>query len=1278
MIPLSFAQRRLWFLYRFTGPSPTYNIPAVLRLRGKLDAQALAAAIQDVVIRHDSLRTLIVDDDTGSPSQLVLPASEVAVDVPLAHDPADVAAAIAEITEHPFDLSSEIPVRACVLRCSADEHVLALVVHHIAADGGSVGPFIADLATAYAARLAGQAPGWAPLPVRYVDYTLWQRELLGDESDADSVLATQVRYWQQELADVPQPLALPADRQRPATMGYEGDAVHFTIDQELFAGIEELARGRGLTMSMVLQAALAVMLHRVGGGDDLTIGSPIAGRAEEALADMVGFFVNTWVLRVKLGGNTSFEQVMEQVRGKALAAYENQDAPFERLVELLNPDRSLAYHPFFQVMFAWQNFARLELELPGLRVTAEPAATKTAKFDLFFNLAPDAAGRNADGVIEYATALFDRETVERLALRLLSVLRQVVADPAGDITSVTVLEPGEENWLLSELNETSAQLPGRSVHKVFERQAAATPDAIALAYGDRTLTYAELDRLADNFARQLVRRGVGPESIVAVAVKRSPELVITLVAVLKAGGAYLPVDLRYPPERVAFMLSDSAPCLLVADEEFAPPEDRPSVLVAELYAAADGPLPDTDNGDQAAYVMYTSGSTGLPKAIATTHHNVVALAADRRWRGGAHARVLLHSPQTFDASTYELWVPLLTGGTVVVGPPADLDAPGLAALVTGQRLTALWLTAGLFAAIADSDPACLAGLAELWAGGDVVPAATVDQVRQACPGLRVVNGYGPTETTVFATAHSVADGPAGMQVPIGRPMDNMAVFVLDGGLRPVPPGVVGELYVAGAGVARGYVRRAGLTAERFVACPFGGPGARMYRTGDLVAWNSAGVLSFRGRGDAQVKVRGFRVEPGEIEAALLAHPKVAQAAVIACEVRNTGTHLVAYVVTTEPVPGGLRNYLADMLPNFMVPSAIMPLDRLPLTPNQKLDRAALPEPSFAGAEYRPPRTADEEALAGLFCEVLGVDRVGIDDDFFELGGHSLLVTRLVGRISAVMGVSVGVRDVFRHPVLANLASQLRIGTGPETPEDPFAVVLPIKKDGRQPPLWAIHPGAGLCWAYMAFVDYLPDRRLNGIQAREYSSAGSRARSVDEIVTDYLAEITALQPDGPYYLFGWSSGGNLAHAIAIELQRRGQKVGLLIMLDSASPGARKGEKEVEEKDILEDEKSQDLVRRYLGKSPAEAGYGSLFKTMAAITAQHAGLIDQFKPTVFDGDLLFFTAAANKYGFARKWRPYVRGKIHEHVIQCEHREMGQPEHAAKIGAVIHQALADVENS
>ncbi|GAA2610023.1 non-ribosomal peptide synthetase [Streptomyces lienomycini] len=1037
-LPLSFAQRRLWFLHQLDGPNATYNTPFVLRLSGQVDRAALRAALGDVVARHESLRTVVRERD-GAARQVVL-AEVVTPFVEREAGRADLTARVAEASRRRFDLAVEPPVRAELLTLSSHEHVLLLVLHHIAADGWSIGPLSRDLATAYGARSRGEPPELPELPVQYADYTLWQRDLLGDPEDADSLFAAQVDYWKGQLAGLPECVDLPTDRPRPAVASHRGDYVAASIGADLHRRLLETARAGNASLFMVLMAGLAALLSRLGVGPDVPVGSPIAGRTDPALDDLVGLFVNTQVIRTDTSGNPSFTELVARVREAALAAHAHQDVPFEHLVEVLSPTRSLAHHPLFQVVLALQNAGAPDFTLPGLRVSSELGRTGTAKFDLFLSLTEeyDAEGRPAGvhGLVEYAGDLFEPGTVRTLWERWVRLLDAAVTAPDVPVGRASLLTPAERERILRQGTGPSRPAPDRGLPALFEALADAEPDAVAVVSGGTTLTRSALNARANRLAHTLRARGVGRGDTVALRLDRSVDAVVAILAVLKAGATYVPLDSRLPRARRELVLRESRSVLVVTAAGAAAPDGVPHLDVDDPVTAtgpATNPGVPAEPAD-AAYIMYTSGSTGRPKGIAVTHANIVGLASDPCWSDAAHERVLLHSPLAFDASTYELWVPLLRGGRIVVAPAGDLDVPALAELIGGSGVTGLWLTAALFDLMAEHEPDCFAAVRQVWAGGEALSPSAVGRVLAACPDTVVVNGYGPTETTTFATCRPTrAPFSDAAGIPIGRPMAGNLVRVLDTDLHPVPEAVVGELYIAGSGVARGYVGQPALTAERFVADPFGPPGTRMYRTGDLVRWTGGGDLEFTGRSDDQVKLRGFRIEPAEIEAVLTGHPDVVRAAVLARPDHTGGPRLVAYVVTGTDT-AAVRAHAAERLPDYMVPSAFVALPELPLTPNGKVDRAALPEPAAPVTGRREPRTPREKLLCDLFSQALGLAAVGPDDDFFALGGDSILSIRLVSQARAA-GLDAGVRDVFEHRTAARLAEVVGDLSAPRPPEE---------------------------------------------------------------------------------------------------------------------------------------------------------------------------------------------------------------------------------------------------
>ncbi|RZT88650.1 non-ribosomal peptide synthase protein (TIGR01720 family)/amino acid adenylation domain-containing protein [Pseudonocardia sediminis] len=1063
---LSFAQARLWFLEHLDGPGGAgrYHIPIALRLTGELDVAALRAALVDVTVRHPVLRTSYPDDG-GRPRARVHPAAEAERLLgPIGPYPVDPARAVSELTAAagaPFDLAAAPPWRVRLFATAPDEHLLLLVVHHVAADGWSLTPLLRDLGTAHRARAAGAAPSWEPLPVTYADHVSWQHETLGREDDPDSEISRQLGYWRDRLTGLPEVTELPTDRPRPDILGHRSGLVRLSVPAPVHAALAGLARARSASVFMVLHAALAGLLTRLGAGTDIGVGTAVAGRGDPAVDDVVGLFVNTLVLRTDTGGDPGFTELLDRVRADDLAAFAHREMPFDRLVEVLAPERSLGRHPLFTVMLVLQNTATPDLDLGPTTVVAEAdAGTGPAKFDLSFDLTEtvDANGDPAgiEGTVVFARDLFDDDTVSRLAARYTRLLDAATSEPGRPLGSLDLMADGERDAV--RVAAEGAPLPAAPTGIVerFERWAARTPDAVALVDGGRSTTYGELAARAGRWAEVLVAAGVGPETPVALLMGRSTDLATAMLAVLAAGGAYLPLHDAYPVERLDAVLGQVAAPVLLTDREPPPGLALPSRVLrpSDLDRPSDGrdgaarPVVPAPGPDRLACLMFTSGSTGRPKGVAVTHGNITGLADDHAFSGPAHDRVLWHSSPAFDAATYELWVPLLGGGTVVAAPADGLDIRAVRRAIAEDGVTAMWLTAGLFRVLALEDPDALRGLGELWVGGDVVPADAVARVRAACPDLTVVDGYGPTETTVFASRERILPGDTvGPRIPIGAPMDATGVHLLDGRLAPVPVGVVGEIYLGGVGTARGYTGRTGLTAERFVADPVGPAGGRLYRTGDLGVRRGDGRVEFLGRADDQIKLRGFRVEPAEIEAAAVGHPEV-DAAVVTLRRDGSSPRLVAHLVGPADLDlGAVRAEIARVLPEYMVPAAFVVLDALPLTPNGKVDRAALPAPDPAAPVTQEvpaaPVSTPERVLAGVVADVLGRGPdadVPVDEGFFALGGDSITSIQLVSRARAA-GLDLTPREVFEHQSVRALAAIAR----PVDPERDAAV--PGSDDG---------------------------------------------------------------------------------------------------------------------------------------------------------------------------------------------------------------------------------------
>ncbi|GIG90332.1 amino acid adenylation domain-containing protein [Plantactinospora endophytica] len=1334
-VPLSAAQRRLWFLNRVEGPSPTYNIPMPMRLRGDLDVDALRAALGDVVQRHEVLRTVFGEDETG-PYQSVREGGEPDFAV-LPVTPDEVPAQIAAVAGHRFDLAAgEPPLRVRLLAVAEQEYVLVVVVHHVAGDGWSMPLLAADLTRAYAARSVGTTPDLPPLPVSYADYALWQQRVLGDEENPGSLLSRQLAFWRERLADLPQELALPADRPRPVVGTQRGAEVGFDVPAELHDGLVRLARGGRATLFMVLHSAVVGLLSRLGAGTDIPVGTPVAGRSDAGLEGLVGFFVNSLVLRADAGDDPSFRELLRRVREADLAAFAHQDVPFERLVEVLNPERSLARHPLFQVMLSLNNTepAPGEGASTGLRVERERVEVRTAKFDLLFSFAErqEADGRpgGIQGSVQYSTDLFDPQTAQEFADRLVRLLTAAVADPTVRLSRLEILDRVERTSVVKTWNATDRPAPDRLLADRLADQARATPDGCAVRYGSTSLTYRELDEAANRLARLLLARGAGPERVVGFALHRSVEQVVALVAAVRIGATCLPLDVGLPDERVAAVLRDADPVVLltageVADRSWARQPyavrlDSDDVRT-DLAGRAATAVTDAERGrplrrDQGLYLLYTSGSTGTPKGVLMPVRSIENLIEWQRdsLPGGPGTVTAQFAPIGFDVAIQEVCFALTTGRTLAICPEdVRRDGRRLVHWLAEQQVAELFAPTLVVEAVAESaaeQGVRLPALTDVVQAGEALrlTAATRDFFA-AEPGRRLHNQYGPTESHVVTGTVLPTDPERWPVLPdIGGPVDNARVYVLDATLRPVAPGVVGELYLAGECLARGYSGRPDLTAERFVACPVGASGRRMYRTGDLVRWTRDGRIAFVGRVDTQVKIRGFRVEPGEVETVLAGHPGVGQAAVVAQSGTTGGKLLAAYVVPAPDAavePEDLAEYLRRRLPDYMVPSAFVVLAELPRNRNGKLDRAALPAVDAGDRAGSTPRTPEEKVLSEVFGELLNRAPVGIDEDFFALGGHSFLATKLVQQIRSRFGVELSVRSVFEAPTVAGLAREL--GSNPE--RDPFAVILPLRRHGDRTPLFCLHPASGTSWSYAGLLAHLPaEYPIYGVQARGLGEPAALPGSIEEMAEDYAEQIRATYPSGPYRLLGWSFGGLLAHAVATRLQQSGAEVADLFIVD-AYPNP-----EVSVPDRADHEIIASLLARDFAVDQAELAtdldgvlsrYAEYLREtdhrLAALGEQGlkdsmrvyvncARIMTEYQPQVFDGDLTFFTATLKSEGIASSpelrdhftaeaWSPLIKGGINNHDIEDIHGMLfSNPSSVAAIGRAVASTFAQAEKA
>ncbi|KGD52356.1 D-alanine--poly(phosphoribitol) ligase, subunit 1 [Burkholderia pseudomallei] len=1160
--PMSFAQQRLWFLARMGGLGDAYHMPIAVRLRGALDVDALQRALSRIVSRHDALRTTFalegeqpvqrVHADDGAGLRLRIDDLRGCADAGARR-----ARILAGQASEPFDLARGPLVRGALVREADDVHTLCVTIHHIVSDGWSIDVFCRELSELYRAFAGGQPDPLPPLPVQYADYAAWQQRGIGG-----AALHAQAEYWRDALAGAPTLLELPTDRPRPPQPDYAGATVGLALDAPLTAGLRALARRHGATLFMTVFAAWSVLLSRLSRQTDVVIGTPSANRSHAQIEGLIGFFVNTIALRVDLDGAPTVAELLARVKARTLAAQQHQDIPFEHVVERVQPARSLSHSPVFQAMFAWQHASRGEMRLEGLR--AEPlddAARTIAKFDLTLSLRE--SGDAIDGGLEYASALFERATIERFAGYLRRLLEGMVADDTQRVDALPMLSRDERRDLIERRNATARPYPANSgVHRLFEAQAARTPDATAIVDGATTLDYRALDARANRIAHALAHAGVRAGDRVALHLEPSIGLVAAQLAVLKLGAAYVPVDVGNPPARKAFVAQDSGARLVLGDAALDWPAAA-GVPQRDLAALLAGPWPSDAparapqcGGDTPAYVMYTSGSSGQPKGVLVTHRGIARLAVNSGYATfDASDRFAFASNPAFDASTFEVWTALLNGASIGIVKRDDLlDLGALAGKLSSIGVTCLFLTTALFNRCVSFDPAMFARLRCVISGGERADPAVYRKVLEAGPPRHLLNAYGPTETTTFAAVWEAEPRTLAAQAaPIGRPIGNTSVYVLDAYGAPVPVGVTGEIHIGGPGVAQGYLNRPALSAERFVRDPFVGGDARMYRTGDLGRWRPDGMLDCIGRADFQVKIRGFRIELGEIEACLLEHGALAQAAVLARDDGGDGGKtLVAYYVPRAGHEDGapaLRAHLAARLPEYMVPAAYVRLPAMPLTPNGKLERRALPAPderSYVRRDYAAPQGEIETTLARIWAELFGIERVGRHDGFFELGGHSLLAVRMVARVHDVLGVEVPLRALFADPVLHVFASAVARASTRQASSN----LVAFRSAGTAAPLFFIHSGLG----EIGFVGDLlpgiaPEIPVYGFAAVGFLAGETPHATIEEMAAQYVDAMRRVQPHGPYRLAGWCAGGNIAFEMAHQLIAADETVEFLCMIDS---------------------------------------------------------------------------------------------------------------------------------
>ncbi|HTD86038.1 MAG TPA: amino acid adenylation domain-containing protein, partial [Candidatus Binatia bacterium] len=1161
--PLSFAQQRLWFLDQLEPNSPMYNMPIPVRVKGTLQFGALEQAANAIVARHEMLRTRFIAQD-GEPVQEVMPAGPVKIEhvdlraIAPERRETELLARLREAARQPFDISKDLLVRVTLYELSAEDHALMICMHHIASDAWSFDVFFKELQAFYDHFANGHAVKLSDLPIQFGDFAAWQRTTLSGDG-----LREHSEYWKKKLAGAPELLELPTDCPRPAVQTFRGAHEYVSVPAALTQGLRKLAQQNRVTLFMLLLAGFKTLLHRYCRQDDLMVGSPIAGRTQLETEPLIGFFINTLVLRTDFSDDPTVTELLDRIRTTTLEAYAHQEMPFDKLVEEVQPERTSSYSPLVQTMFVLQNSPAPSLNLGTATVEYINVDTSTSKFDMVLSM------EEANGVLladlEYNADLFEAATIKRLLANFVVLLEGIVSNPRQRVSELPLITEAERE-LLASWNETERAFPrDASLAELFECIAAKTPDAMAIVDGTAQCTYRELNGRANQLAHYLQEMGVKSGTPVGVYLDRGLPMIVSFLGILKAGGAYLPLDRGYPKERITLMLEDTQSPVLITTTTLqqALPESRATLLrldAAEQQLAAessDNPTPTT-RGDSVACIIYTSGSTGRPKGVCIPHRGIARLALNVDYgQISSSDTVPQISNCSFDAATWEIWATLLSGARLVVFRPETLASMrDLSEAVSRHKITSMFLTTALFNQVAAEVPEVFRNLRQLFFGGEAADPKWVAEVLRKAPPQWLVNMYGPTETTTYATWHLVKEVPPGAQsIPIGRPIANTTTCVLDRKMQAVPVGVPGELCIGGDGLALGYLNRPELTEEKFINHRTFG---RLYRSGDLVRRLPSGDLEFLGRIDEQVKIRGFRVEPGEIDNMLSTHPGVAQCIVIARKDAAGSKQLVGYFSPKQapgPTPDDIRAFLKSKLPEYMVPAFLVPVAQLPLNANGKIDRKALPAPETLRASTEQkrlePRDETERQLQEIWQTVLGISHIGVQDRFFDLGGHSLLALKLIAQIEKKFGRKLPVTAIFQSPTIEQLGVILRRG-GEWTP---VSSLVEIQRGGKRPPFVLVHGvGGGMFWGYSNIAHHLdPEQPVFAFKSRGMDGL-EEFETIEEMAAHYVTDLRRFQPQGPYYLGGYCFGGVVAYEMARILRAQGEDIGLLALFNSCPPNS----------------------------------------------------------------------------------------------------------------------------